>query len=49
MTSLGQLFAGALHRFLPLILSPCFVFGGSGVSLREIISAARGVLPDTIQ
>jgi len=49
MTSIGQRFAGALHRFLPLILSPSFVFGGSQVSLREIISAARGVLPDTIK
>mmetsp|Transcript_6221 Transcript_6221/g.17320 ORF Transcript_6221/g.17320 Transcript_6221/m.17320 type:complete len:543 (+) Transcript_6221:78-1706(+) len=48
MTAIGQRFAGALHRFLPLILSPWFVFGGSGVSLKETISAAKGQLPDTI-
>ncbi|CAJ1381658.1 unnamed protein product, partial [Effrenium voratum] len=48
MTELGQTFAGALHRFLPLILSPSFVFGGSGVSLREILSAARGHLPESL-
>eukprot|EP00438_Fugacium_kawagutii_P005948 Skav231308 [mRNA] locus=scaffold1116:5501:8373:- [translate_table: standard] len=35
MKELGTCFAGALHRFLPLILSPWFVFGGSGVSLKE--------------
>jgi hypothetical protein len=48
MKELGTRFAGALHRFLPLILSPWFVFGGSGVSLKEVISAAQGHLPDTI-
>eukprot|EP00435_Cladocopium_sp_Y103_P048659 s827_g14.t1 len=48
MKDLGTRFAGALHRFLPLILSPWFVFGGSGVSLKEVISAAQGHLPDTI-
>lgn len=48
MRELGRCFAGALHRFLPLILSPWFVFGGSGVSLREVLSAAQGHLPETI-
>jgi len=48
MNAIGQRFAGNLRRFLPLVLSPWFVFGGSGVSLSEIISAARGELPDTI-
>lgn len=48
MQELGKCFAGSLHRFLPLILSPWFVFGGSGVSLKEVISAAQGHLPDTI-
>lgn len=48
MNAIGQRFAGNLRRFLPLVLSPWFVFGGSGVSLREIISAAKGELPDTI-
>lgn len=45
---IGKRFAGALRRFLPLILSPWFVFGGAGVSLTEIISAAKGELPDSI-
>jgi len=48
MKSLGEKFAGSLRRFLPLLLSPWFVFGGSGVSLNEIISAAKGQIPDTI-
>lgn len=48
MAAIGQRFAGALKRFLPLILSPWFIFGGSGVSLREVVSAAKGELPDTI-
>jgi len=48
MQSLGQRFAGSLHRFLPLILSPWFIFGGSGVSLSEVVSAAKGELPETI-
>jgi hypothetical protein len=48
MKELGPRVAGALLRFLPLILSPWFVFGGSGVSLKEVISAAQGHLPDTI-
>lgn len=50
MQELGQCFAGSLHRFLPLILSPWFVFGavGGSVSLKEILSAAQGHLPDTI-
>jgi len=48
MQTLGKRFAGALHRFLPLILSPWFIFGGSGVSLSEVLSAAKGQLPDTI-
>lgn len=46
---LGQHFAGALHRFLPLILSPWFIFGSSDVSLRELIAASQGHLPDTIK
>jgi len=49
MGDIGQRFAGALRRFLPLILSPWFIFGGSGVSLSEILSAAKGQLPDTIK
>merc|ERR1712039_710407 len=48
MKTIGQRFAGNLHRFLPIILSPWFVFGGAGVSLSEITSAAKGELPDTI-
>merc|ERR1719203_487865 len=48
MDELGKHFAGNLRRFLPLILSPWFVFGGSGVSLKELTCAAKGVLPDTI-
>eukprot|EP00441_Pelagodinium_beii_P019170 CAMPEP_0197664028 /NCGR_PEP_ID=MMETSP1338-20131121/58385_1 /TAXON_ID=43686 ORGANISM="Pelagodinium beii, Strain RCC1491" /NCGR_SAMPLE_ID=MMETSP1338 /ASSEMBLY_ACC=CAM_ASM_000754 /LENGTH=542 /DNA_ID=CAMNT_0043242579 /DNA_START=43 /DNA_END=1668 /DNA_ORIENTATION=+ len=48
MKSLGEKFAGSLERFLPLILSPWFVFGGSGVSLNEVLSAAKGEIPDTI-
>lgn len=48
MTTIGERFAGKLHRFLPLLLSPWFVFGGSGVSLKEIISASKGQLPDSI-
>eukprot|EP00928_Gymnodinium_smaydae_P018163 TRINITY_DN16913_c0_g1_i1.p1 TRINITY_DN16913_c0_g1~~TRINITY_DN16913_c0_g1_i1.p1 ORF type:complete len:586 (+),score=147.77 TRINITY_DN16913_c0_g1_i1:150-1760(+) len=48
MASIGQRFAGALRRFLPLVLSPWFIFGGSGVSLHEVLSAAKGELPDTI-
>lgn len=47
MNRFGAYFAGALHRFLPLILSPWFLVGSS-VSLKEIVSAAQGVLPDTI-
>ncbi|CAE8619078.1 unnamed protein product [Polarella glacialis] len=31
------------------MLSPWFIFGGSGVSLRELGFAARGELPDTIK
>eukprot|EP00930_Biecheleria_cincta_P031283 TRINITY_DN21714_c0_g1_i1.p1 TRINITY_DN21714_c0_g1~~TRINITY_DN21714_c0_g1_i1.p1 ORF type:complete len:206 (+),score=26.19 TRINITY_DN21714_c0_g1_i1:2-619(+) len=47
MNRLGDVFAGALHRFLPLILSPWFL-GGSSVSLKELVSAAKGELPDSI-
>lgn len=49
MAAIGQRFAGALHRFLPLILSPWFVFGGKGVSLGDIVAASKGQLPDTIR
>lgn len=49
MDSLGQRFAGSLKRFLPLIFSPYFIFGGSGVSLHEVLAAAKGQLPDTIK
>eukprot|EP00931_Biecheleriopsis_adriatica_P051111 TRINITY_DN29616_c0_g1_i1.p1 TRINITY_DN29616_c0_g1~~TRINITY_DN29616_c0_g1_i1.p1 ORF type:complete len:572 (+),score=152.74 TRINITY_DN29616_c0_g1_i1:40-1716(+) len=45
---IGQRLSGALRRFLPLILSPWFVFVGSGISLRELDTAAKGQLPDTI-
>lgn len=45
---IGKRFAGALHRFLPLILSPWFVFCGSGVTFHEVLSAAKGQLPETI-
>lgn len=48
MHKLGERFAGPLHRFLPLILSPYFVFGGSGATLSEIISASKGQLPSTV-
>lgn len=48
MRTLGTHFAGALHRFLPLLLSPWFVFGGTGVTLREIVAASRGEVPDTV-
>lgn len=46
--SIGERFAGPLHRFLPLILSPYFVFGGSGATLAEIIAASKGQLPSTV-
>lgn len=49
MTALGNRFAGALHRFLPVLLSPWFVFGGDRPSLHEIVSAAKGQLPDTVK
>lgn len=48
MKVIGDRFAGALHRFLPLVLSPWFVFGGSGVTLSEIVSASQGKLPDSV-
>jgi len=48
MQKIGERFAGPLHRFLPLILSPYFVFGGSGATLSEIISASKGQLPSTV-
>lgn len=48
MRELGQQMAGALYRFLPLILSPWFVFGSPDVRLSEIVAAARGQLPDSV-
>jgi len=48
MSATGEHFAGALHRFLPLILSPWFIFGGPGIALKELRSAAKGQLPETI-
>lgn len=48
MQGIGERFAGPLHRFLPLILSPYFVFGGSGATLTEIIAASKGQLPSTV-
>jgi len=48
MEEIGQRFAGALRRFLPMILSPWFVLSGAGASLRDVISASKGQLPDTI-
>mmetsp|Transcript_89661 Transcript_89661/g.158645 ORF Transcript_89661/g.158645 Transcript_89661/m.158645 type:complete len:543 (-) Transcript_89661:21-1649(-) len=48
MQAIGQELAGALHRFLPLILSPWFVFGGSGVTLTEILAASKGQLPSSV-
>lgn len=48
MDTIGRRFAGELRRFLPMMLCPWFVFGGTGVSLGEIITAAQGQLPDTI-
>jgi len=48
MDAIGQRFAGALRRFLPLILSPWFIFGGTRVSLMEAVAAAQGRLPDSV-
>lgn len=48
MAAIGQRFAGKLHRFLPLILSPWFAFSGTGASLNELLAAARGELPATV-
>lgn len=48
MRSLGERFAGALHRFLPLILSPWFIFGSAEITLAEVVAAARGQLPETV-
>mmetsp|Transcript_87448 Transcript_87448/g.136870 ORF Transcript_87448/g.136870 Transcript_87448/m.136870 type:complete len:573 (+) Transcript_87448:66-1784(+) len=48
MQKIGDRFAGPLHRFLPLILSTYFVFGGSGATLSEIIAASKGQLPSTV-
>lgn len=46
---LGKMFAGDLHRFLPVILSPLFILGGSeGVTLAEIASASEGRIPDSV-
>ncbi|CAE8581253.1 unnamed protein product [Polarella glacialis] len=45
---IGQRLSGGLRRFLPLILSHWFVFGRSGVSISELVSAAKGQLPDTV-
>jgi len=45
---IGAVFAGTLQRFLPLILSPWFIFGGSGVTLKELLAASKGQLPDTV-
>jgi len=48
MTELGTRFASALHKFLPVLLSPWFIFGGVRPSLHEIMSAAKSQLPETI-
>jgi len=48
MKQVGQRFAGELHRILPLVLSPWFVFG-SGASISEVAAAAEGRLPDTVR
>jgi len=48
MEEIGQRFAGALRRFLPLILSPWFVLSGAGASLRDIVCASQGRLPDSV-
>eukprot|EP00416_Gambierdiscus_australes_P040247 CAMPEP_0171113548 /NCGR_PEP_ID=MMETSP0766_2-20121228/82788_1 /TAXON_ID=439317 /ORGANISM="Gambierdiscus australes, Strain CAWD 149" /LENGTH=532 /DNA_ID=CAMNT_0011575765 /DNA_START=1 /DNA_END=1599 /DNA_ORIENTATION=- len=49
INSIGERFAGALRRFLPLILSPWFIFGSSEVSLSEVLSASKGHLPESIR
>jgi len=48
MSELGAIFAGSLERLLPLLLSPLFVLGGTGVSLSELVAASEGNLPDTV-
>eukprot|EP00927_Polykrikos_kofoidii_P077464 TRINITY_DN74403_c0_g1_i1.p1 TRINITY_DN74403_c0_g1~~TRINITY_DN74403_c0_g1_i1.p1 ORF type:complete len:568 (-),score=99.51 TRINITY_DN74403_c0_g1_i1:265-1968(-) len=48
MTTIGEIFAGALARFLPLMLSPWFALSGGDVSFADMAAAAAGRLPDTI-
>eukprot|EP00288_Rhodomonas_lens_P020244 CAMPEP_0177691704 /NCGR_PEP_ID=MMETSP0484_2-20121128/1454_1 /TAXON_ID=354590 /ORGANISM="Rhodomonas lens, Strain RHODO" /LENGTH=639 /DNA_ID=CAMNT_0019202357 /DNA_START=14 /DNA_END=1933 /DNA_ORIENTATION=+ len=45
---LAEGMAGPLHRFLPLLLSPCFVFGSSALSLSDLKAASKQQLPDSI-
>eukprot|EP00971_Amphidinium_carterae_P041614 817205-Amphidinium_carterae.1 len=47
ITEIGQRFAGTLHRFLPMVLSPWFVVSSRDVTLSEIMSASRHQLPET--
>jgi len=46
--SLSQNFAGSLHRFFPLILSPWFIMG-SGVGRAELLAARDGRLPPDVK
>eukprot|EP00927_Polykrikos_kofoidii_P059932 TRINITY_DN55021_c0_g1_i1.p1 TRINITY_DN55021_c0_g1~~TRINITY_DN55021_c0_g1_i1.p1 ORF type:complete len:539 (-),score=96.38 TRINITY_DN55021_c0_g1_i1:176-1792(-) len=47
MRRLGEKFAGPLHRFFPLILSPLFVFGGS-LTIGDVQAALEGRLPPDV-
>lgn len=44
MKTLGERFAGPLHRFFPMVLSPWFVFG-SDVKLEDIRAAKQRRIP----
>jgi len=47
---LGKKFAGTLYKYMPMVLSPWFIFGGgSRITLKDFRAAARGDLPDHIQ
>eukprot|EP00240_Pyramimonas_obovata_P000664 CAMPEP_0118923986 /NCGR_PEP_ID=MMETSP1169-20130426/2312_1 /TAXON_ID=36882 /ORGANISM="Pyramimonas obovata, Strain CCMP722" /LENGTH=545 /DNA_ID=CAMNT_0006865059 /DNA_START=44 /DNA_END=1681 /DNA_ORIENTATION=- len=45
---LGKQFAGPLHRYFPLILSPWFIFG-SKIGMAEIKAAKNGSLPPDVK
>lgn len=42
---LASKLAGPLHRFLPLLMSPLFVFNGQ-ISFQDLMSAYRGQIPN---